>query len=258
MKNVAFCRTFGAIPLAVALLALSASAAPVAEPQWARLARRLTGESEEVRGKAIAQLRTMPKLAGDLRTSLEGPYAFLALDVATALEMKEMAPALLRYLPQDPTGYSVHALNTIVAPSGRKRLLREYRERLGGWREVPAATRVAILDSLSRASDDLPVALARKLLRDRVPEVRSSALEYVRSRLERGRGRSDPSWSRMLAEAFGDRSLQVRAQAHFALRALRASNALPDVVAIDAAKASCSRERVADLLVECARLWGGA
>ncbi len=151
---------------------------------WTSHAMRFTGESEMVRQAAIAALRAMPDLKQKLFKALGTRDHFLALDVITALQMKDLVPELLVDAERDQTGYIYHTLNTLIQPKDEKRITGVYLDRLDAGKAMPAA-KIAMLDALARMGAALGAERISRYLKDESPEVRSSALSLLRMELIR-------------------------------------------------------------------------
>ncbi len=167
------------LPLVLLLLALSAHAAPES-PAWTARARRLTGESGRVRSAEVAALRATPALADSLRAAFGTRDQFLAFDVVVALDLREMIPELMAYTARDRTGYAYHSLSALATGDDRPRIIALYRERVRE-RGLPPAAKMAVIDALARTAEEIPGEDLDRLLDDEVPEVRQSALGYLRN-----------------------------------------------------------------------------
>jgi hypothetical protein len=165
------------------LFALTGSAA---EPDWTKPARRLTGESGEVRAEAIRKLKAIPGLEARLSQALGelGRKAALALDVVVALHLVSLFDEIKRISEQDETGFSYLALDALVDSARTPALTLLYIERLTGPRTSDPA-KVILLDSLIRMGVglDSEVLLPLLLGEKSSPEVKSAALYYLRGRL---------------------------------------------------------------------------
>ncbi len=195
--------------LLLAILTTLSAEASAAIGDWRSEARRFTGESEQVRARSIERLRADGELNDKLRAAFGTPDQFLAFDVISALRIRELLPALIEYSQRDESGYSYQVMNSLVGPAEAATLRKIYRERLGA-RETSLASKVGLLDSLSRTSENLGVPRTVQLLSTEAPEVRSAALEYVRSRLLR-RGRPEYLPAVRLPLVSQDRLLRIQA-----------------------------------------------
>jgi hypothetical protein len=187
-----------------------------AQGDWTGFARRLTGESQEVRQEAIASLRKTPNLERDLKRAFEGQDRFLAFDVIVALDLRKMVPALLEFSATDESGYSYHVMNALATPVDRAKILDTYAAQLAS--AAPAA-KVAILDAFARTSRELPSSVLDGLFEHPMPEVRAAALGYVRNAVLR-RGRREEA--RRAFAAILDPAYQIRLQAFYLLSELPA------------------------------------
>ena len=164
---------------------LAFSSAHAADPDWTKLARRLTGEGEGVRAQTIAKLRKVPELEAALKQALSADRPFLALDVIVALNLRTLWSEVIHASEKDRSGFSYLALDALVDDPHEPGLAKLYKERLVS-KDTSAASKVVILDSLLRMSERLaPENLAPLLLDDPSPEVKSAALYYARSFLIR-------------------------------------------------------------------------
>jgi hypothetical protein len=149
-----------------------------AAPSWTELARKV-GESEENRASVIAQLRKISGLKSKLSKAIYSKNRPLALDVISALSMKEMIPDLLLHVPADPDGFLTVALNSMMDSKNQKSILDSYVENVSS-KGVSYAAIVAMLEPLGR----LNIALSRDVLNSLAsspsPEVRSSVIYYLR------------------------------------------------------------------------------
>ncbi len=152
-------------------------------PAWVTHARRLSGETDSVRNHSIRTLKTTPQLETILREALTSPRRYLALDVISTLKLKNLAPDLIKLSEHDETGTYYLALNSLIHASDENQFKELYAKRLLSG-ESPAVARMILLDTLSRMQFRLtPRQLRELLIKDDSPEVRSSALSYLRDTL---------------------------------------------------------------------------
>lgn len=185
------------------------AASPASPPAWVRHARRLTGESDAVRSCAIQELKADPKLAEALRAAFATQHRFLALDVIGALKLRSFLPELLKGAEKDESGFFYHCINQISQPADYPEMVRVYKDRLLS-RATSIASRVALLDSLSRLNAPLEEGELKDLLTDEAYEVRSAALYYIRHALLRRRSKE---YVPLIKKALGDPTYQLRVQA---------------------------------------------
>lgn len=201
-------------PLNSALFFLSfALVHPAWAAEWTDHARRFTGESVKVREDAIKALRKDKKLTEKLKKAFGSTDHFLALDVITVLRMRSLVPYLMQVSEKDRTGYSYHALNAILVDKEIPKITALYKQRLASTHASPAV-RMALLDSLSRLQVELDVPTLERFLKDESPEVRSSALYFVRNSLLRHQRKS---YLPLFAISLADEAFQMRLQALHAL-----------------------------------------
>ena len=150
---------------------------------WSKEAVRLTGESQAVRGRAIMRLKKTPHLKEILRREIHGNRLAQALDVIATLELRDLLPDLIQLGTTDATGSVYSAINSLLNEKNLASVLPTYRKRLlcePACQASPAA-QVVILDTLARAGLDLSSDELTRLLKSSQYEVKSAALEYVRS-----------------------------------------------------------------------------
>lgn len=225
------------------------------ELPWITDARRLTGESVLVREAAIARLRKAPDLQSLLQQGLRTGHRFLALDVITALALKSMLSELIVDAPQDTSGYTYHALNTLMDSENQPELLKIYVSRLGE-KNSPAVT-VALLDSLARTQEDLKTNLLDRLFNSEHPEVRSAALYYVRSRVLTF---NRSSFIAYLDRGIRDETFQIRLQALVQLNEMSLSVRRKNRKSLMKSLDSCRQDPVEEVKTLCistaAGTWG--
>lgn len=208
--------------------------------QWTDHARRFTGESQNIRSQAISELRKDPQLREKLKRALGTKDHFLALDVISALRMREMLPTLMQAAGKDPSGYVYHAINSLLTPADHAMIVRVYLQRLEKGSES-AASRVALIDSLARLRVKLDFDFIERLASDHDPDIRSAAVSLARSQV-RKLGRKQ--CVRILMNAVQDAVFQVRLQAIYALSELR----VPDRAA---AYEACRRDLHPEVRLHC-------
>lgn len=160
------------------LALFSSSGALAAAPSWTDLARKV-GESEENRASVIAQLRHIPNLKSKLSKAIYTKDRPVALDVISALEMKEMIPDLLLHVPADPDGFLTVAVNSMMDSKNQKSILDSYVTNLSSPGVSNAAV-VAMLEPLGRMNIALSREIVVGLSESPSPEVRSSLIYYLR------------------------------------------------------------------------------
>lgn len=154
-----------------------------ASSDWRTSALLLSGASQKTKLKLMNELRSHPHLSADLRRALDGGDRFLALDTIAALQLVDLREDLIRISITDRTGYSYLALDSFVDANTLQETASLYHQRLL-QAETSASARVILLDSLSRMNVRLSKSeLQSVLFNDTSPEVRSSAVRYLRHRM---------------------------------------------------------------------------
>jgi hypothetical protein len=185
-----------------------------ATEDWRTYARRLSGEAKQVRTEMIEKLQAIPQLDEQLRSAFRGPDRFLAFDVLSALEKRTFLDEVLKLIPGDPSGFAVHAANSLSKPDDRMKLVETYRELLDN-EKVTAPARMALYDTLARLGGLLKEDVTLAGLKHPSHEVRSATLLYLRSAILK-LGRKD--WVERLVPALQPQQpWQIRAQAIFLL-----------------------------------------
>ncbi len=191
--------------LALLLIAFSAHAEEVA---WTKLARQM-GRSEAARREAVRQLSKRKELPKQLRAALNTSDKYLALEVITALGVKETLPDLERLADRDENGAIHLTLAALLDEKNLAHLEKVFHERLMKSKSnpVPVVLQVILLDTLSRMGTKLDDGLILSLFNSSNAYVREATLEYVRS--QQARGRKPPGG--IVYEAKKDPSERVRA-----------------------------------------------
>ena len=216
---------------------------------WTDRARRLTGESDRVRAEEIAGLRTMPGIEDALRKALGTRDQFLAFDVIVALGLNVFVPDLMEFSERDPTGYAYHALNAVALGADRAKVLALYRRRIRN-RDLAPVAKMTLLDSLARTAEEISTSDLERLLADRVPEVRMSAIGYLRNLILRSARAGDV---KLLAERLGDPADRLRLQALSIFeeipKPLRRTFGTPENLF-----SRCRNDRAYEVQIGCARI----
>lgn len=235
-----------AFNLGVASVRSAERVSPRGELPWITDARRLTGESERVRKEAIARLRKNTDLESLLQQGLRSGHRFLALDVITALDLKTMLSELVVDARQDTSGYTYHALNTLMDSQNQRELLKVYVQRLEE-ENSPAAT-VALLDALSRTRESLGTNLLDRLFRSEHPEIRSATLYYVRSRVMKFK---QSAFLPYLDRGIRDEAFQIRLQALYQLAEMPLAVRRRNRVTLLKSLESCVKDPVEEVKTLC-------
>jgi hypothetical protein len=209
-------RTARALTLFFAVFVF-AKGAIAAHAPWIDEARRLTGESDQIRANAVLDLRKTPGLENQLREAWGTPDQYLAFDVAVALELSDLIPSLLEFSARDRSGYSYHTLNALGRSRDIPLILATYRERIADEKLAPMA-KMAILDSLARTAMEVPSRELRRLVLDPVPEVRESTLGYLRASVLKWKRMKDIA---LVAASLSDPADRIRLRAIFILGEFR-------------------------------------
>lgn len=155
---------------------------------WVAHARRLSGESDAVRNRSIAALKKIPRLEKKLREELKRyqPEAtrlqsevFLALDVISTLKITALIPDLTILADRDTSGYSIHALNSLITKKNLTKTIGFYHQLFHSSKSSPAA-KIAILDTFSRMQVKIDFKHLRGLFEISSPQVQGAILNYVR------------------------------------------------------------------------------
>ncbi len=238
--------------ITIAGIGWSAFAAPTPKPKtpeipWTEHARRFTGESMLVRENAIEALRKRPDLKGELKRAIGTHHHFLALDVISVLRLRTMFQELIFFSEKDRTGYSYHVLNSLMNPGEEAEIGAIYLVRLDR-EKVSAASKMAILDSLSRMNVSVGVERLERMLRHAEPEVRSAALAYLRTELLH---RKNDTYRGLLRIGIADSAFQNRLQTLFLISELNRGAAGPG---LNVLLGSCIEDSVAQVRSFCNEL----
>ncbi len=223
-------------------------------PSWTESARRFTGESEEVRKKAIQNLKKIPDLKSDLKKALGSPDHFLALDVISVLRLRDLLWELLTYSEKDKTGYSYHVINSLIEKKDEETVSVLYLERLDADKTSPAA-KIAILDALGRMGVALGDERVKRLLKDETPEIRAATLSLIRSELVlKNVQRNLP----VLETTIGDPAFQIRIQTLYLVSELPPSFRRANLTRVNAVFDHCDKDPNSQVKALCAAVRKGA
>jgi hypothetical protein len=240
-------RRFLILPLLPLLLAANPN-----QPDWMRLARKLTGEGDAGRARVVKALKSIPGIEGLLREALRIPEPYLALDAIVALRLTSLYNDVLKASLKDRAGFSYLALDALVTPAQEKLLADIYRERIGAP-ETSAAAKVVMIDSLIRMKEKLPEdELARLLLENESPEVKSAALYYLRGFLVTYQDRSYLPLFKGVLESGLSRQRRVQALA------LASELPQPTLKELGVFNLACSGDLPPNVEATCERLAGKA
>jgi hypothetical protein len=235
-------------------LFLTAGVVNVHAASWTTSARRFTGESASVREKAIATLRKMPDLKSELKKSLGTSNHFLALDVISVLELREMLPELLEFAARDKTGYSYHVISSLIGAKDHDRVGQIYLDRIDNPKTAPAS-KMAMLDAAARMEITLGPERTKRLLKDDSPEVRSSVLSLFRTELLR---RNYQRGLTVLETTIDDPTFQIRLQTLYLISELPGSLRRANLSLIEGVFARCKDDPVPSVKELCTSLAAGA
>lgn len=143
----------------------------------------MTGESDEVRERALRRLRKIPDLENTIKKELNGPKKALALDVISALEMRSLLPDLLGAALNDETGFVYLTLNNLMTSKNRGELVPFYKKQLlcRFMCKTSGPAQVVIIETLARLNEEIEVAELEKLFdKTSWPEVQGAILDYTR------------------------------------------------------------------------------
>lgn len=151
---------------------------------WSEHALRFTAESPIAREQAIHQLRQMKNLPTILEKELSGPQRYLALDVIGALRLFHFISSLKRLALTDRSGMTFVTLNALITSQTMQQFIDYYLEVLAE-NKISSASKVVLIDTLSRLGVLMGISLAKKLFESQEsPEVRSGILNYVRAQVK--------------------------------------------------------------------------
>jgi len=195
---------------------------------WSSFALSLSGESDGVRARAVADLRAVPNLNEVLRKEIFGPKRALALDVITALKLRSLLSDLLRLAPVDDTGATPLAIASLVDTHNRTQIVRIYRELFACRGPCPffPVYQIVALETLERLGEVLPLTDVKSLLRSRSYEVRIAALNYVRTFLRKKYWVYLP----LVKMALQSNPTQLRLQARYLLKELKVQSFDRDLI----------------------------
>lgn len=220
---------------------------------WWDYARRFTGENETVRAKAIASLKSIPTLRADLKKALGTTEHFLALDVITTLEMKEMMSELLVFAERDKTGYSYHVISALIDAKDHDRVGQIYLDRIDNPR-TSAAAKMAMIDAAARMEITLGPERTARLLSDESPEVRSSVLSLFRTELLR---RNFQRGLNVLETTIRDPAFQIRIQTLLLVTELPGTIRRANLSLIEGVLRECRNDPMPQVKVLCLSVDGG-
>ncbi len=187
------------------------------DSSWTNFAVRLTGESDQVRLNSIRKLKSIPQLHTILEKALSGPDKYLAMDVISALKLKEFLPALIQHSTIDENGAFHLAMNTLIDSQNSDDMFQLYSDRLVKEEGLSVIARVVILDTLSRSGILLPENKLRKLMLELPFEGQSAVLSHARSGLMK---RHLKGYLEIVQLALASSFFQLRIQALFLIQEL--------------------------------------
>ncbi len=222
---------------------------PAPTTNWVRLARHV-GENEKSHATAIRELKKIKDLDTILVKALETPERFHSLDVIAALKKTELIPQLLERVSADEDGFLVLTLNSLLNAETKNLILNTYLEKLKPERQVihSAAAIVAMLEPLDRAGLMLPKETLASLFDHSYPEVRSSALSYVRAMILKGK-RTD--YQAYVLKALSSSPYQLRLQA---LALVEELGRLEKPIDLSSVHALCEKDKNAHVRTRCAEV----
>lgn len=198
----------------VALIFLCGSPASAGLP-WTSLARQV-GQSEKGRPEAIRQLRAMKDLNSVLLEALDSSHRALALDVISALHLKDLIPELLDRIDGDSDGFLVLTLNSLLAPDNKNTICEAYSRKItdDDLTDYSPGAIVAMLEPLGRLGIALTKPTVAVLLEHPYPEVKGATISYMRAMLlsSTGAATGSAAYAELLLRALTLKPYQVRLQ----------------------------------------------
>jgi hypothetical protein len=156
---------------------------------WAQEAFRLSGESEQIRQRAIRRLTETSQLDDLLKAALHDDDRNLALDVIAALHRTPLMPALMESSLKavDPDGQVHLTLNALLDAETRPKLISFYQVRISASKNAPLSTpaTLAILDGMSLMEAPLSSAVLLSLLESPNHDTRMAVMLYVKQLREK-------------------------------------------------------------------------
>lgn len=240
--------TTATLALVICLTAVSAQASVA----WTKLARQV-GQNETHHEEAIRRLRQIKNLDHILIKALETSQRSLALDVITALELRDLVPELLQRVAADEDGFLVLTLNSLLTPENKSLILETYRENLrpDGLPIYSAAAIVAMMEPLARLGIPLPKKTVLSLFEHEFPEVRMAAFDYVRQQILRFRNRDH---SDLVLKALLSNPIQLRIRAVYLIEELSTRPDLQFRLDPSAIRDACRNEKNPSLQKKCLAL----
>jgi hypothetical protein len=151
---------------------------------WIDVARKVgQSESEQVRSKALAELRKQKNLDQKLIAALDTEDRALALEAIANLELKTLVPELQKRVASDKDGFLTLTLSSLLDEKNKDGILKGYTELLKSkkYSKLSPAVVVAELEPLGRIGIELPIKFVGELFKHPYPEVRASTLLYIRA-----------------------------------------------------------------------------
>ncbi len=225
--------------------------------RWQDHARRLTGESDSIRNRALEKMKEMKHLDIALRDEIKSPPQkkgrletshFLAFDVITSLGRQSLFSDLVSQSLFDETGYSIHTMNTLLNEKNGLSTIKFYHEQLTSSKVSPA-TRMALLDTLGRLGFKLTNQELKALKKTSSIQEKSSILSYMRTMALL---KNIPPESDLLFEFLDESSVELKMQSLFLSEELRKNkgrafiNAFPD----------CQKQALPEVKEYCLKIAG--
>lgn len=247
---------FTSIILALALLfgAASASASTSvptssSKPNWKVLAK-LVGQSEDARASAIQKLKSIRGLREKIKHAIYTSDRPLALEVITALEMRDLVPELLMHTAADPDGFITLTVNALMDSKNQSSITSTYLENLSHekLKQVSEPAIIAMLEPLGRLGVALSRETVRELKNHSSPDLRSGLIYFIR--LE-GLRHSRFDHVSVLNESMKAREFQIRLQAVAALMDLKEQGRASGLPSESALKSHCESEKTPQIRNAC-------
>lgn len=232
------------------------SPTPSATPRlliWTESARRFTGDTEKVRKKSIQALKKYPNLKKELKKALGSADHFLALDVISVLQIRDMLKDLMAFSERDHTGYSYHVMNSLLEKKDEEKITDLYLERIDLEKTSPAS-KMAILDALARMNTLLGDKRVSRLLQDESPEVRSATLSLIRAELVKKNVQRN---FKVLEKTLQDPAFQIRIQTLYLISELPASFRRANLIQVNSLLEACAKDSSSQVRTLCTAVGKG-
>lgn len=237
------------ILLITALFVALISQDATARTSWTYRARRVgMGETVAAREAALSSLRKEKNLSAKITAALDSKNRALALDVITALPLKNLVPELQSRAASDPDGFLILALSALLDEQNKDSILKTYTDALSNEAELSPAAIVSMLEPLGRLGQALPKDVVERLAAHSFPEVRSSLLAYLRTlALTHNKRDHDAVISKFLTAS----EFQLRLQAISLLKEVASQTGKTPIVEVAELEKHCQKERPTRIKDQC-------